>query len=168
MKYLTCCLFLCLTLSGCANFSQSQKSGTLASGALTENLNTTDRELTIAGKTADPVTKSHIVSAQSSNSQAKAKLPAISKALEDFDAVNKDDQRQHASFWSDRQRALFWWIVGSTFALIAVVAVLYFLTSFSGPIGAVATVAFHVVTLGTAWVIGRFSEWVNRSKVKQP
>jgi hypothetical protein len=168
MKRVSYCLILLLMflpLAGCQNFAQSQKLGTLASGALAENLDTTDRELNIAATTADLTTKSHIVSAQASNTAAKAKLPAINKSLDDFDKVNKDDQRQHNSYWSDRQRAQFWRIVGCTVGLVTLIAALYFFTSFSGPIGSIATVVFHISTLGIAWIVGRFSKWVTNLRL---
>lgn len=166
MRIIATLLTLVLFIGGCQTARQIGAAGTLASGALSENLDTTQAEITAAGPHADQVGQTHLQSATAALTAAKGKLPAVNKALALNDSLTTSLAREQGQWWSDRQQRAFWVIVGSIAALTVALVALYFFTSFASPIGSIATVVFHTISLGVFWIGGKFQGWVQGLKIR--
>ena len=111
-----------VSFSGCASHSAISTAGTQASGALGQDLDTSLTEMGGHPPLRYGGDRRIWRPASSAISSAKGKLPAVNKALSLNDSLSKNLAREQASFWSDRQRHLAYWIVRSV-GLVSDVAV---------------------------------------------
>lgn len=151
--------------TGCANLGQHEQrsidAAHVAIGGLGANLSTIDSEATAIGKaTSDPTVLAHVETIRSVVVASKAELAPLNQQIADAAKLltaYDTDEATLKQFWSPRQRALFWWIVGIIAGLSVTLIVLYFLTGAGPVISAIAVPLFHTFSGGMIWLAGKIS-----------
>lgn len=152
--------------SGCNSVAETGKTGVIASGALSQDLDTIKSEAGAAKPHADPIGQTHLESLLTAVASAASKMVPINAALAAYQTIENENEQMKASFLSYRQKHDFWYTVGAIAIAVGVLAALYFFTSFADPIGKLAYWAFHILTGGIFWVGGKFSAWVKSLSAK--
>lgn len=135
---------LWLMAAGCQTPAQIGAAGAVASSTLSADLSMARSHLEASAAKDDP----HVVAAHVAVIDGQAQMPAVEKMPVTIAAQAKTIADDHASFWSYRQRALFWTVVIAAAVFLSAAVALYFLTPFGPVIGEVSAFFFHVLTGG--------------------
>ena len=151
------CLSVCLLLAGgCANLAADHAAAVNGSAAIAGNLSEIHRDALAAASHSDAAGKALIAQLDAADTLAQSELLPVNKALADNAALQAALKREQGQFFSDRQRALFWWTVLAVTILGVVYAALFYAAGFA-PLATLAVTCFHVLTAGIAWVVTFFT-----------